>query len=230
MTRPPLLLGDLGKPTRRCLPRNAAPTLRPSQPSLSNHHPQPTLTLTSPCLPLRALLSLSIPLFLLHSLSSHLFARHDIPPPAPTSWPADPALHLAAARLVRGHFWPCHARHLGDCHGLLVARCCSVSLSCHGSSADTAFGTRSRSLLNASLPADMILLIVTSLLFLSIFYYLPTHVSFLRRRAAYYLTGEETASILGPKGWQALKDGLGVSGAASATATRAAESVVKGEL
>ncbi|KAL7416784.1 hypothetical protein BDY24DRAFT_378242 [Mrakia frigida] len=51
-----------------------------------------------------------------------------------------------------------------------------------------------------------ILLFFTSFLLLSIYYYLPTHVSFLRRRAAYYITGDESSSLLGEAGARLLLD------------------------
>jgi len=54
--------------------------------------------------------------------------------------------------------------------------------------------------------ADSILVFFTSFLLLSIYYYLPTHVSFLRRRTAYYITGDESSSLLGEAGVRLLLD------------------------
>lgn len=50
---------------------------------------------------------------------------------------------------------------------------------------------------------DSLLAFFTSFLLLSIYYYLPTHVSFLRRRAAYYITGDESFVLLGEDGLRA---------------------------
>lgn len=50
------------------------------------------------------------------------------------------------------------------------------------------------------LNADITVLLSLFLLTYTIFFYLPQHINFLRRRAAFYLAGDESATVLGSDG------------------------------
>lgn len=61
--------------------------------------------------------------------------------------------------------------------------------------------------------ADITVLLSLFLLTYTIFFYLPQHINFLRRRAAFYLAGDESATVLGSDGvelvgrwWRGLRE------------------------